>query len=123
MVSAKKKRVEPVSLDQSNSILFHPDGSVDEEVLEDLLWEINSLKLPKSSYVYTACEKRVSGFNPCEPEWEQVTRRKRVGDLYLLYKEVTGRKYTPKTLEESDDEMMMKLRRGQSIGFISSSEL
>ena len=112
MTSTKKKRVKTIHLDKSDSILFHPDGSIDEEILEDLLSDVDMLKLPKSSYVYTTREKRVSGFNPSDPEWESVRNKSRAGYLFSLYKKINGKNYTPKTLEEADSEMMMRMRRG-----------
>lgn len=89
--SASKRTL---TLENSDKIFQHPDGTINNETLESLLSDAITEELPKSQKIYVTHEERVKRFNPSNPRWKTVRYKTTVGKLMGLYKSIHGEEYS-----------------------------
>ena len=96
----KKTIASPIELYNSYDILVTPCGEVKTDILEKILEDANSAGIEKTGLILITKEKRVKGFNPDNPCWEEYQKAVSLNRLYQLYKENMGEPFKPKTYEE-----------------------
>lgn len=85
---------EPHSCNASEQILKWPDGSIEKEVLENLLDYCEGLD--KNELVIITRHRRVKGFDwDTNQKWENVERRVKIDTLHKIYESEYGRPFQP----------------------------
>lgn len=108
------------SLDCSGSRLLHPDGSIDLDVLESILRTVvehqktSRMKQQPSPRVLVTRDRRVEGFDPAHPEWEDVRESYTIRTLRRWYQEIRG---TPFEYEESLEKHNLAIRCMEHRGY------
>jgi len=112
--------MKKIELSHSTEILKHPDGEIDENVLESLLNEAYEDKIDKNKLVVIAQDKRVKNFDPSNPNYETKSYAVKLLTLYGWYKQITGKPFRPKTEEEKMQEMEDYEKRVQGGAVLNS---
>jgi hypothetical protein len=108
-----------IKLCKSDEIVKHPDGEIDEIVLESLLNEAKEERIAKNKSIIITIEKRVnSDFR--NPQYEKKSLSLKLSTLYSWYKMSTGNSFRPKTEEEKIREEDDYKRRVQGAAFLGS---
>lgn len=95
-----KKKSEPETLNSSEEVLVFPTGDRSRQVLEDLLYEAHTFKLKDFDSIYVTYSKRVKGFDPDDPQWEEVQKALTIRTLKKWYQQQVGVPYRQPTLSD-----------------------
>ena len=97
-----------LQLDCSDQVMQWPDTEFETDVLEDLLAETLERNLPRERLVVITKHKRVKGFDPNNPDWEDVRYARTVRYLRELYHKITGRTHTAEEQKRIDEDRRMR---------------
>ena len=82
-----------IKLNGSDDILEWPDGSIEKQVLENILDDACEKKLKDNRLVLTTKHKRIEKFNPENPAWMDAVYRRSLRTLKKWYKQITGENF------------------------------
>jgi hypothetical protein len=98
------KSKKPIELTSSDKILEHPAGDIDDKVLEEILIEAHYAAILSGQRILLTKEKRVKGFNPSNPNWEERQYNMTHKKLKMLYKDIFGKDFKPPEISQQEYE-------------------
>ncbi len=113
-----------IRLDGSDEVLEWPNGDVEQDVLETILYDAIEKGIDKQRPVLVIHRERVENFNPDNPRWKDVPYRRKLQELLRLYEDLTGKEYRGPTSEEREleREYQNKVARRDIRAFIPPRE-